>query len=297
MSIVGVGVNPHYQNFWCGGKLHSTMRVFKILLASGLLAVFLIGAILFLIGYFKPKPAGFLIETTPAATVFIDGVQVGRTPYEGTKKPGEVTIKLVPESKDVPLLAFETKVILASGIKTIIRREFAETEEASSGEIISFEKASSNETSLAVISIPDSAQVTLDGTVRGFAPYKTSAITAGEHQLIISASGYRETNLSLKTQSGYKLTAVIKLAKVAEPQPTSAPKEKKTLIEILPTPTGFLRVRSEPKVSASEVAQVKPGEKFPLLEEDQSSGWFKIEYLSGQTGWVSNQYAKKISGD
>ncbi len=272
------------------------MRVFKILLASGVLAVFLIGAILFLVGYFKPKPAGVLIESTPTADVFIDGVRVGKTPYEATRKPGEVVVKLVPTGSSA-LVPFEAKIILASGIKTVITREFAETESASSGEIISFEKIGGSETSLAVVSIPDSAQISVDGNVWGFAP-KISNIAPGEHQLVISANGYKDTTVSVKTVAGYKLTAIIKLAggnlPVTTPTPTPSPK---TLIEILPTPTGFLRVRGEPRISAPEVAQVKPGEKFPLVEEDQSSGWFKIEYLSGQTGWVSNQYAKKISGD
>lgn len=63
-------------------------------------------------------------------------------------------------------------------------------------------------------------------------------------------------------------------------------------IQILDTPTGFLRVRSSPSTASSEITQVKPGEKYSLLEE--KSGWFKIRVKEGQEGWVSGQYAKKL---
>jgi len=62
----------------------------------------------------------------------------------------------------------------------------------------------------------------------------------------------------------------------------------------LSTPTGFLRVRSEPSTAGEEVAQVDPGDRFPYLETDEDTGWFKIEYEDGEEGWVSNQYAKKV---
>lgn len=276
-------------------------KVRTILLILGSL-VLLTGVGLFLIGYFKPKGAGVLIETSPLATVFIDNVQVGRSRYEATKDPGEVVIKLVPESNQTALTPYETKVTLTSGIQTVIRREFGTTSDEESGEIISFEKTNGSETSLSVVSLPDAAQISIDGATRGFAPYKTSSIVPGEHQLIVSAGGYREKILSVRTQEGYKLTAVVKLAKDINATPIPTPEsqdnasEQVTLVEILSTPTGFLRVRNEPSTLASEVAQVKPGEKYLFIEQDEKTGWFKIEYQKGKEGWVTNQYSKKVEG-
>ncbi|MDO8551475.1 MAG: SH3 domain-containing protein [bacterium] len=66
----------------------------------------------------------------------------------------------------------------------------------------------------------------------------------------------------------------------------------KPYVTISSTPTGFLRVRSQPSTSASEIAQVKPGESYPLL--DEQSGWYKIPYQEGKEGWISGQYAKKF---
>lgn len=63
-------------------------------------------------------------------------------------------------------------------------------------------------------------------------------------------------------------------------------------VEILPTGTGWLRVRSDPSLSASEVAKVNVGEKFILLEEGE--GWAKIKLSDGGEGWVSADFVKKI---
>lgn len=280
------------------------MQKFEKIIFILLGILFTLGAAFFLIGYFKPQKAGILVETIPAASVFINDVQVGRTPYEGTYDSGEVTVKLVPESQNTPMVPYEIKVTLGPGIKTVIRREFDESDESSSGEIVSFEKASAGEISLAVVSVPDSARVLVDGQSRGFAPVKVSSIAPGDHQIVVSASGYKDRTLNLRTVTGYKLTALVKLVKNKETQPevipTPTPVAKTYSVKILDTPGGFLRVREEPATTAKELARVKPGEKFILIEEDVATGWFKIEYLPAQAdqeaqqGWVSNQYAQKL---
>lgn len=63
-------------------------------------------------------------------------------------------------------------------------------------------------------------------------------------------------------------------------------------VQILDTPTGFLRVRAEAASSAEEVGRVNPGEYYSLL--DEQSGWYKIEYTENEEGWISSQYAQKF---
>lgn len=268
-------------------------NIIIILFVSGLV----IGAIFFVIGIFRPKGAGISIETTPASVVYINGEQVGRTPYSETREPGEVTVKLIPESFDDPLAPYETKVELVSGIDTIIRRDFAQTEEESGGVVVSFERVGGKETSIAVVSIPDSAEVSIDGAVRGFTPLKESVVSPGEHTLKIAADGYTERTIRANAHEGYKLTAVIKLAPNGEtpeePEEEEPTEPQVQEVEILDTPTGFLRVRSGPSTSYEEVAQVEPGERYPYLETDEGTGWFKID-VDGEEGWVSNQYAEIV---
>jgi hypothetical protein len=263
------------------------------------ITVILLLLIFYFVGFFNPSSAGLVIETQPQASVFIDGIQVGRTPFEITKSQGEISIKLVPESFDKPLVPFESKINLVSGVKTIVRRNFGETHESSSGSIISFEKIGGQEVSIAIISNPDAAQIMVDGQIRGFTPYKSSSFNEGDHTINLSIPGFKEENIDIKTYEGYKLTAEFKLAldNSAKPELTPMPQpeeEVKPKVKILTTPTGFLRVRSEPSTLAKEVGQVEPGEIFEIIEEDQDSGWYKIEYDEDKEGWISNQYASKV---
>jgi len=200
----------------------------------------------------------------------------------------------VPEANGTPLVPYETRVNLASGIETIINREFGETEELSSGTVISFEKLKGDESSMAIISIPDASQISVDGFVRGFTPFKTNSIIAADHEIKVSAPGYVERADFVKTVEGYKLTAIVKLAKdgSVEEEDKNTEDGKKEEVEILDTPTGFLRVRSEPNTAGEEVTQVEPGEKYLLLDEDEDSGWYKIQ--SSPSGWISSKYSEII---
>lgn len=274
-------------HLWLTRKLLPVLGIITAILA-------IIGAIYFLIAHAKPKAAGIYTTSDPQATVYINGQQVGKTPYDATRKPGEIVVKLIPISTGKPLVSFETKVTLNPEIQTVIRREFGESEDASAGEVISFVGVGGTDAQIAIISTPDAALVTLDGQKVGYAPHKDSSITQGDHQIIVSANGFFDRAFSAKAIKGYKLTIEVKLAR-RQTEAVSEPKEPpKPMVEILSTPTGFLRVRSTPNSSADEVGQVKPGDRFVLLGEDKDSGWFQIEYQQGKSGWVSNQYAKKV---
>jgi hypothetical protein len=247
----------------------------------------------------KPRTAGIYIETSPASSVSIEGEQVGRTPYDATRNAAEIVVKLIPETLDKPLSPFEVKVTLTPGVKTVIKREFGDSEETSAGEIVSFEKLGGSEASMSVVSIPDAAQIAIDGQIRGFAPYKASSITPGEHSLVVSYEGYESRTISVKAIEGFRLTAVVKLrptgeVKAEEEEEEPKEEEKKVMVEISSTPTGFLRVRQEPSTAAEELAQVKPGERYAFIEENETKDWFKIEYEKGKEGWVSSQYAKRV---
>ncbi len=276
----------------------------KWLKIAGILTVsFLILSLaaLFLIGAFQPKPGAIFIATEPSASVYINGSLVGSTPYKGNYKAGEISLKLIPGPG---LLPFETKLTLISGIQTVVRREFGTTEGESSGDVVSFDKDSKNTSGLTVISTPDSAQISIDGTPRGFSPYKTLSISPATHQITVKANGFSDRIMTLKTIQGLRLNVFVKLAKAKEqPKENAAPPSlgPKLFVEILKTPTGFLRMRTEPGSAGEEIAEVKPGEKYPYIAKDEKTGWYEIEYQpvqpglpNGITGWISNQYAKII---
>lgn len=269
----------------------------------------------------KPGPAAISISTTPKATVFIDGAQVGTTPYLDDKiQAGEHTVKLVPQSTTDSLASWEGKVNLTSNILTVINRTLGSSESASSGEIIWLEKiASKDKSSLAVVSVPDQAVVKVDGEPKGFAPVVLDGLNPGSYQIVVASPGYEERAVSAKTVAGYKLIVNVQLAKKIEgieeatpsaeevevtPSPMASPTLKTTpkatvtppekpYIKIKETPTGWLRVRMAPLTSATEAAKVNPGEMFPYLNEEKS-GWYKIEYEKDKEGWVSGVYVELV---
>jgi hypothetical protein len=279
------------------------MKTVRTVLVVIIALVAVVTAILFLMGYFRQKPGGILVRTDPVSNIYINNVLVGKSPYTSTYQAGEITLKLVPDTLDASLLPYETKITLVPGVQTVIRREFGKTEDTSSGDVISFDKIAAHETGLIVISTPENAQVSVDGLPQGFAPYKSSAISPAGHQITVKAPGYTDRVMTLNTQVGFRLSLYVKLAKAAEPEPTTTPIPViKTYVQILSTPTGFLRVRTAPGTGGEEIAQVKPGSTYPFLDDDVSTGWVEIQYEAaapglpnGIVGWVSGQYVKKIT--
>jgi len=263
----------------------------------------------------KPKQAALQVSSTPRSTVFLDDKHVGQTPFYDEKlKPGEYVVKLMPETEATKAASWLSKVKLNPETLTVINREFGETEEKSSGYILSLEfLGKKKEPELAVLVNPDGAGVKVNGDFKGTAPLVISNISEGDHEVDISLADYSSMKVKVKIVKGYRLTVNAELAKGKEEKvtPTPTPKEKLTpeptkteekpaspaaekkfeigvKIIIKETETGWLRVRLEPSLSGSEAAKVNPGQEFTVL--DEQSGWVKIEYEKNKEGWVSGNY-------
>lgn len=284
-------------HFWAVKKIRIVIIILVFL-------VILVATGFFLIGYFSPKPGGIRIETTPVASVFINGELVGKTPYQGSHKAGKMILRLVPEGSAEYLVPFESSITLVSGIETAVGRTFGTTEGKSSGYIISFEKTKARVASMAVVTQPSDAQVLIDGVSRGFSPYNVSPISPAMHAVTTKYLGYSDFSMTVKTLAGYRLTFYAKLGE-GESEDSSPLEELESeggkVVKILDTPTGYLRVRTKPGGSGEEIAQVAPGDTFPYLNTDPETGWIEVQYQaakagmpSGITGWVSGEYATVI---
>lgn len=271
----------------------------------------------------KEGPAALQISSTPQASVFLDGNNVGITPFFNDKlTPGEHTVKLEPQATTDQLVSWESKVTLAPNILTVINRTLGSSESLSSGEILSLEKIAKKDTSsLAVVSIPDQAVVKVNGEPRGFAPVLVENLPAGDYQVIVSTPGYEEKTISAHTVTGYKLTVTVQLAKKEEAKeatPSAEKEEKEEEVEATPTPkvtpkaeatptpsvekpyvrivspsTGWLRVRSGPGMTYEELAKIDDGTTYSYLGETKND-WHKIEYEEGKEGWVSGVYSELV---
>lgn len=195
----------------------------KWFLIVGVVVVLLGSAGFFIRRELISAQAKLQIETNVPAAVYINGEEIGKTPFEDYFTPGDVSLRLVPEATEIPLAPWTGKVSLEEGVLTVIRRNFGQTERDSSGEMLSYEKLGGSISELVVVSVPDAAQISFSGERRGFTPFKTE-IAPGVYEIAVSHPGFIERAIGgVKATVGYRLTAVVSLAQEAqEDQPVES---------------------------------------------------------------------------
>lgn len=280
----------------------------KTKLKTILVAVFIFLGIFLVLQFFLPdkylnrvfNQLGTLrIESKPQTSVFVDSALIGQTPLQVNLSVGTHEIKLVPESADTELLPWSDQVVINQDTTTYVNQELATKDLLSSGEILSLEKATKGKGQILVSTDPTGLFVSLDGEDRGLSTLFMDNVSAGEHELAIRGEGFLPRSIKINVEEDYKLKAHFKLAvdeEYQEKKKESKEKKKddksetsKTLI-VLETPTGWLRVRSEPDLNASESGRVNPGEEFIFFQEENN--WYEIEYESEKKGWIYGEYVK-----
>ncbi len=257
------------------------------------LSLLAIGAYIFL-----TRSAGLEVDASPQSKVYVDGKQLGSTPVVlENVSPGIHKLKIISEQSAND--SYEIKVVLTPGAKTVVNRVFGKTKEFSLGTILYYEKLGINDVAaLTVISSPDSASVRVDGQEKGLTPLSLDILGNGGHDVVLSKVGYGDQLVSVRLEKGYRLNVISDLAKgidifsvpKATPSGQLATPSASLKAIILPTPTGFLRVRQEPTINASEVGRIKPGDSYLILASQ--SGWLKIKF-GEEEGWVSSDYVKQ----
>lgn len=246
---------------------------------------------------------GLKVVSNPSSNVFLNDKLVGKSPYEDKYQTGEYVLKLIPDEAATQASSWQGRININPSVLTYVNRELGASELLSSGEILTLEKISLNETQLAIFSQPDGVVVLLDGQEKGVTPLLIKDVSAGEHDVSVTSPGFISRTVRIQSTLGYKLSVNFQLAlaggtegQAAGISPTPEPDQKKQLekpyVVIKDTPTGFLRVRSGPTTSSTEAARVKPADEYPLLEEKQ--GWYKILYDTDREGWISGRYASKV---
>jgi hypothetical protein len=267
------------------------------------------------------KKAGIQVTAHPDANVVVNGVSVGKTPYYAeNQKPGTYTIQMTAIDSGQ---SWEDKVTLLGGTLTTVNREFGDTQDKSHSYTLSFEKLSdSKAASVSIISLPSAATTSIDGKPQGFTPLNID-IDAGPHVFTFTAPGYQDKIINAAVQAGYKLVLNFTMAAMditPTPTPTIAtasagltptptkttavtplPKQAtssatlaKPYVQILETPTHWLKVRSSASTTGDELAKVNPGDTFTYKADGSTASWYQIQYATGQWGFVSSTYAKLV---
>lgn len=279
-------------------SLLAMKKFFLIIIPSFLLALVLFLSIQF-INNMRTVKGALQVTSSPTSKVYLDNKYLGQTPLckcdaGDMIKTGEYTIRLVP--LDSSLQEFQQKITISESVLTVVDRKFAK-DSLSEGYVISLMPLSDKKKiSLSVVSFPEGADLLLDNNAIGTTPMRYDNATESDHELKVRKNGYKEKTIRIRTPAGYKLIVNVYLSTdITPPSPVpsqiSAPSDTQATADILNTPTGFLRVRDSASTAGNEIARVNPGEKYPLIDEQQD--WSEIKLNDGRLGWVSSQYVQK----
>lgn len=252
-----------------------------------------------------------VISSPEGAKVFIDGTAVGLTPLTTNQiTAGEHSVKVSKDGFAERIVKVKTQEGYRLNISSqLILKPFP------SGELQKISKAETSRWTVFDLSLDGAVPTDPASWAKGVVFWQDlfKATTPVEFEYLVDALGglYDKSGDSTATSSAQKketeeVFAIGYLGKKGEEITPEAMQVLSGLaqqisgealaagaqVEIQETGTGWLRVRSEPGLTGTEVTKVNVGEKFPLLEE--KSGWYKIKLSDGQEGWVISQYATKL---
>lgn len=285
-------------------------KVVLILILTGLFLLFVLFKILFIDQ--KNILGSIKVLSSPTATVFLNNVAIGKTPYESKYKVGEYILKLIPEGTATQTASFSRKIKIYKNSLTYANLELGFSDLTTAGEIFYVSKMENkgelNTGEIYIETDPEGAIVSLDNDEKGTAPLILENVLKGEHEISVYMPGFFRRTQKVNVASGYRINSFFKLAidqsqksieEVLEEKKATESATKTKFVVIEETPSGWLRVRNDASLSASESAKVKPGEKYEFLEE--KNGWYKIKFNGNKNGlvegefdegWVSSQYTK-----
>lgn len=232
----------------------------------------------------KQKSGISVFSIPDSATVFLDGKEVGKTPFEDKN----LLVKQYSVKLDKDGSFWQGNIKLTSGTMTIINRDLASDQASSSGEILTLNRGRG----ITIISSPSESEVEIDGKGYGKTPLNIN-LNPGEHTILVSHPNYLKRSIKAGLPGSFNLTVSVDLAlsevdltSISAPVITQTPE-----VIVKQTPTNFLRVRDLASLSGKEIAKVKVGEKLILLEEQGS--WDRVRLSDGTEGYVSASYVEK----
>lgn len=288
-NLDGVEKTSNFKVKW---NLAMKKAIYLVFIAVSFVALFLrfgLGFVLESVG-FNTK-AGVRITSIPEAAVFLDGVEVGQTPYQNENlKVGEYKVELKVGESTLLNGAWQGMVRLNPGTLSVVNRELSASIASSSGEILTLNQGKG----VILTSSPNEADVEIDGKFYGRTPLVATDLGPGEHTFLLSHQGYLKRSIRASTPAQMGLAIAVDLA-ISEADLGNVGAYSNTTplpkVVVKQTPTGFLRVRDKPSTSGKEIDRLSPGEEVVLLEE--LGGWMRLKLKDGTEGYVSASYVQK----
>ncbi len=270
------------------GIIYSTMRKAILLILTFISLVLIVvqfGAKP-LVDYLQLEPkAGLRVDANISSKVLVNNQEVGQTPFQKEDfEQGEYLVELKNDKS-----SWQGYIKLYPGTLSVVNRELLETKSASSGEVITLEKGSG----VTIVSNPLGAQVLVDGKSVGNTPLTVDNLSSGEHTFLLDKSNFLKRSIKVNLTEGYILNLAVDLA-ISDVDLTNIPTtpiQASAQVVVGKTPSGFLRIRSNPSTNAQEVTRVKDGDTLVLLEE--LANWDRVRTVDGKEGYVSSAYVTK----
>ncbi|MEK7526084.1 MAG: PEGA domain-containing protein [Patescibacteria group bacterium] len=273
------------------------MEKIQNLILTVLIVVLLVLSVFLLNKFILVKTSFVSVNSSVASSVFLDNKFKGQTPIKIKVNTGVSQLKVVANANT--FVPFETSIDVYPNTTSLVNIVFAQGANASN--VVYFDRSDTSEPQVSIVSTPNLSKIEIDGQVRGFSPVKT-ILSPGKHTIESEFVGYENQNVEIDVKPGLRTVVLFSLAvdtafipiASASPVPSSSPVALAAKqVQILDTPTGFLKVRQDPSSSSTELGQVNVGETYKYLESNQDNSWHKIEF-NNSFGWVSGQYSKVV---
>ena len=254
------------------------------------------------VAWFSESSTGseLVVISRPAAEVLLNGESLGDSPLSKPLDPAEYDLEIIKEG----YFPLQINVAVKERFRLNISANLALNPFPAK-----LEKLSSPHANLTVWDLSSSSSVLAAdpaGWVAGAVFWTSRVEEPAAYDFFLTAEGKiydatgSEVSLSSLTQISDKKTAGYlgdnpgKLSSAASTALNSLaarlyPTPAK--VQILDTGIGYLRVRSGPGTSYSEIGRATVGNKYTYLGEQ--GDWYKIDF-QGKEGWVSSDYSKKL---
>ena len=240
-----------------------------------------------------------LVSEPSQATVFIDDAEVGKTPYSSSVlSDGEYDLR-VEKAGFEPQTA---RVKIKKNYKLNVSVQLFLIPVPDKSAVIPGSKVVYDLSS-------DLNELTLDVPlwVNGIVYWNKTRNTALKFSYFIDYLGniYGADGSRVTGNDKFALKAGDTIAYLGRKSDSGLTNEAKTALErftgidligkkvkVLSTGTGWLRVRSEPSLTASEIGRINSGDEVSVLEE--RTEWLKVLFGDGKEGWVSSSYVVEV---
>ena len=182
-------------------------RAYKQFAAVAAVVILLVGAAVVGLKFYggtsaAPSMGTLVVQSNPSGiSVFVDGVEQGRTPARVTVAPGSHILEL--RGRGVPRVI---PLNVTAGAEVSQYLEFAEV--PLTGQ-------------LAIQSEPAGAKVLVDGTERGVAPVTITDLSPGEHRVELQTEGVTAAKHTVVVQAGGTASLVVPIGPAASAGPVS----------------------------------------------------------------------------